>query len=87
MSTRITLGAGAFLPMSADEYCRATECAWHCFRAPGHHGRHAAVDCNGTVMRVWGDDVHADARAKGRRKSEEPEWTARLQAILDGAHR
>ena len=38
-----------------------------CTRAEGHEGRHAATLVGGKVVRVWGEDVHAETRAQARR--------------------
>lgn len=38
-----------------------------CWRPKGHGGRHAHIsDRLGLVHRCWGEDVHADARRRGR---------------------
>lgn len=55
-----------------------------CFRPSGHGGRHAIIaDADGRVGDVWGEDVHADARRRGREKITALA-NARLFGVVEG---
>lgn len=60
----IKLGKGAYIPtFSGWPYCEFDD---FCFRAKGHSGRHATIDADGNVFRVWGPDVYYQMRRGGR---------------------
>lgn len=48
--------------------CKAQQYAGgpRCWRPEGHGGRHAFIGSGGEVLAVWGEDVHAETRARGR---------------------
>lgn len=57
------------LPVCGDLHVNPenSHAAWTCFRVAGHRGRHALIgEYDGVVDKVWGPDVHTEARAKGR---------------------
>ena len=70
----LQLSKGAFLPLGWEEVRGGRYCSkeqrrkgYECTRARGHSGRHAHIGYLGTVFYVWGEDIHAAARAKGRK--------------------
>ena len=84
------------IPYPGASYRRNTFCmAQHtpgvvyCTRRRGHQGRHAAAapvdDWRGPwfVVEVWGNDVHADARRRGREKITALA-NARLFGVVEG---
>ena len=74
--SELILGRGAFMPERSD-YCFDDDfesARFLCFRARGHHGRHALTTVSGRVVAVWGEDVYAH-----KRHPDVPEWGTRCE--------